>query len=75
MIKKYIIIGALILTLLIVLLVVIPTVFYKTWGNNEMDYYVPNDNFMAICDEVLWQPPTNCQTWVKVEYAKDNFGN
>ena len=41
--------------------VVYPTMNYKTLDNNELSYWNDGNPNGMVCDENLWQPPSNCR--------------
>ncbi len=57
---KVLIIIVIIAFITIFLTVIYPTINYKTWGNNELSYH-DGLGREVICDEILWQPPSNCR--------------
>ncbi len=60
--KKTILIIGLVGLIITILAIAIPTIHQKGWGNNEMNYSdTTGYGLERICDEQLWQPPTNCR--------------
>lgn len=57
--NKILIIGVMV-TFLIFTTVIYPTMNYRTWGNNELSYH-DGLGREVICDEKLWQSPSNCR--------------
>jgi hypothetical protein len=47
---------------------------YKTWGNNELYYWNNGNPNGMICDEKLWQPPSNCRP-VALDLHDENIPN